>query len=78
MFCSNCHSLMFPAEGKLACSNPACGSRRELRTTDVVVTRVQRTKKDHEMETLVLDEITQTMPRTRVECTKCSHTWREF
>jgi DNA-directed RNA polymerase subunit M len=73
MFCSRCHSLMFPVEGRLACSNPACGSQREVAASDVVLTKVQRTKKEHGLETLVVDELTQTMPRTKVECPKCGH-----
>ena len=64
---------MFPMEGRLACSNPSCGSQRELTGADVTTTRVHRTKKEHEMETLVLDELTQTMPKTRAECPKCGH-----
>jgi len=73
MFCSKCHSLMFPVEGRLTCSNPTCGTQRDVTSSDVVVTKVQRTRREHEMEALVLDEVTQTMPRTRAECPQCGN-----
>jgi len=73
MFCSKCHSLMFPVEGRLACSNPTCGSHREVAASDSVHTKVQRSKKEHGLETLVVDELTQTMPKTKAECPKCGN-----
>src|SRR5438309_1584341 len=36
-------------------------------------TKVARSGKEKPSETLVLDEITETLPKTRVECPKCGH-----
>jgi DNA-directed RNA polymerase subunit M len=64
---------MFPTDGHLTCSNPSCGDQREVAAGDVVLTQIERTKEEHETEPLILDEITQTMPRTKVECPKCGN-----
>jgi DNA-directed RNA polymerase subunit M len=71
MFCPKCGSLMFPDKGKLRCGS--CGTERSFSTKDQPVTKVARVGKDKPMDTLVLDEITDTLPRTRVECPKCGH-----
>jgi len=71
MFCAKCGSLMFPDNGRLRCS--ACGFERSFSAKDNTVTKVTRPGKDRPMETLVLDEITETLPKTRVECPKCGY-----
>lgn len=62
---------MYPADGKLRCSS--CGFERSFSAKDTTVTKVGRVSKEKPAETLVLDEITDTLPRTRVECPKCGH-----
>ena len=65
MFCPKCGSLMFPVDGKLRCS--ACGAERSTSARDVTVTRVVRQGKEKPSETLVLDEISVSLPMPRVE-----------
>jgi len=62
---------MFPEDGKLKCGT--CGSVRSFSVKDAPVARVAKTGKEKPAETLVLDEITETLPKTRVECPKCGH-----
>jgi len=71
MFCPKCGSLLFPANGKVHCNS--CGYERSLSGKDATVTRVARPGKEKPADTLVLDEITETLPKTRVECPKCGH-----
>jgi len=71
MFCPKCGSLMFPEKGRLHCNS--CGYERSFTGKDAVVTKVTKPGKEKPAETLVLDEITETLPRTRVECPKCGH-----
>ncbi len=70
MFCPKCGSLMFPTDGKLRCN--ACGTERSL-SGNVPVAKVLQQARDRPADTLVLDEITETLPKTRVECPKCGH-----
>ena len=71
MFCPKCGSLMFPVEGKLHCNS--CGFERSFSGKDATTAKVGRSGKEKPSETLVLDEITETLPKTRVECPKCGH-----
>lgn len=71
MFCPKCASLMFPEKGRLHCNS--CGYERSFSGKDATTTKVSRTGKEKPSETLVLDEITETLPKTRVECPKCGH-----
>jgi len=70
MFCAKCGSLMFPNDGQLVCGS--CGATRSFSTRDNTTTKITRVRND-KMETLVLDDITETLPKTRVECPKCGH-----
>src|SRR5207244_3183994 len=53
---------------------PACivGPHTRGRTPRTM-RKVARSGKEKPSETLVLDEITETLPKTRVECPKCGH-----
>ncbi len=62
---------MFPTNGKLHCNS--CGYERSISGKDATVTKVARPAKEKPADTLVLDEITETLPKTRVECPKCGH-----
>lgn len=62
---------MYPNNGKLHCSS--CGLERSFSSNDMRVAQVARQGKEKPSETLILDEITQTLPKTHVECPKCGH-----
>jgi DNA-directed RNA polymerase subunit M len=64
---------MFPRSGHLACSNPSCGYERDLTSDDRKVVMVKRETEERPAETLVLDDVLETLPKTRVECPKCAH-----
>ncbi len=64
---------MFPKNGKLVCGNVTCGYERSITADDNSVAHVANPTKTRPMETLVLDEITNTLPKTSVECPKCGH-----
>src|SRR5207253_9086088 len=71
MFCPKCSSLMFPVQGKLHCNS--CGYERSFSGKDATTAKVARSGQEKPSETLVLDEITETLPTTRVACPKCGH-----
>ena len=71
MFCPKCGSLLFPEKGKVHCNS--CGYERSLSGKYATITKVARPGKEKPSETLVLDEITETLPKTHVECPKCGH-----
>src|SRR5207302_444053 len=71
MFFPKCSSRMFPVQGKLHCNS--CGYERSFSGKDATTAKVARSGKEKPSETLVLDEITETLPKTRVECPKCGH-----
>ncbi|MFQ5909709.1 MAG: transcription factor S [Thermoplasmata archaeon] len=71
LFCPECQSLMYPKEGELVCSNSKCGYSRKIGEEDD--RQVVRTKRKEKMETLVLDEIIATLPKTRIECPECGN-----
>lgn len=63
---------MFPSNGHLVCGDPSCGSKRDFSSKDLTASRVTRAARDRG-DTLVLDSITETLPKTHVECPKCGH-----
>ncbi len=74
MFCPKCGSLMFPSDGRLACGNSGCGYSKGIGKGEIANSRVAvRMKRDRPPETLVLDDILDTLPKTHVECPKCAH-----
>jgi len=70
MFCPKCKSLMFPEEGKLRCRKEGCGFEREIGKEESLT--IKETPKEMS-EFLVLDDITETLPKTRIECPECGH-----
>lgn len=67
MFCPKCKSLMFPKNGKLVCKR--CSTEKEI-------TRMPNVKylpKEKELK-IISPEDEQTLPKTRVLCSKCSNT----
>ncbi len=73
MFCPKCGSLMFPQDHRFVCSNPNCLHERGIAEKEAQAARVVSRLKKEKPDTLVLDEITDTLPRTRAECPKCGH-----
>ncbi|MEE9237708.1 MAG: transcription factor S [Thermoplasmata archaeon] len=73
MFCVKCGSLMYPEGGKLVCRREGCGSVRDLTGDDDVFARVVTISRQKPPEPLVLEEIAETMPRSRIECPKCAN-----
>ncbi len=71
LFCPECESLMYPEKGELVCSNPQCKYSRKIGEKDD--RQIVRTKRKEKMETLVLDEIMETLTKTRIECEKCGN-----
>ncbi|HEV8596035.1 MAG TPA: transcription factor S [Thermoplasmata archaeon] len=70
MFCPKCGSLLFPAEGKFACAR--CGYERTIGAGESKVARVVN-RDERPSEMLILDEVMETLPRTRVDCPKCGN-----
>ena len=66
IFCKKCKSLMSPSEGKWRCKK--CGFMCNSTGEECIVTEMNKAK-----EILVLDANNDTMPKTKVECPKCSH-----
>ncbi len=64
---------MFPRNGKMVCGNLTCGYARDISQEDNSVTTVANPKKVRQMETLVLEQITSTLPKTNADCPKCGH-----
>ncbi len=78
MFCIKCGSLMYPEEGHLVCRRDGCGFTRDLTEEDNILSRVISTSQERPPEPLILEEVVETLPRTRIECPKCGHfeaTW---
>ena len=74
MFCPKCGSLMYPGNNRFTCGNPSCRHEKDIAEKDVQAARVVSHAKDKKAaDTLVLDEITETLPKTHVECPKCGH-----
>jgi len=64
---------MFPRDGKMVCGNQTCGYARDIGNEENSVTTISNPKKAKPMETLVLEQITSTLPKTNVDCPKCGH-----
>jgi DNA-directed RNA polymerase subunit M len=64
---------MFPEMGKLVCKREACGFRRGITEDDSHNSRIVTRAREETLEPLVLEEITETLPRTRIECPKCTY-----
>ena len=73
MFCPKCQTLMFPKNGKFICSNSNCGYERDLNTGETDVTLIANPNKKKVIDTLVLENVTETIPKTKVDCPKCGH-----
>jgi len=73
MFCPKCSSLLIRKDSKFACSNPTCGYEREKGGDERSVSTIDKTQKNKSMETLVLDDVTGTLPKTKIDCPKCGH-----
>jgi DNA-directed RNA polymerase subunit M len=69
MFCPKCKALLYPEEGKMVCRKEECGYSSDMGEPE---TSVKKTKKE-KADILVLDEITDTMPTTKIECEKCGN-----
>ncbi len=70
MFCPKCKALLYPEEGKFVCRKEGCGFSGDM--GEISQTSVQKTKK-HKSDILVLDEITKTLPITKIECPNCGN-----
>lgn len=64
---------MYPQEGKLVCRKEGCGYERKMTDEDSVKSRVLSAAKEAPPEPLVLDEVVETLPRTRIECPECGN-----
>lgn len=64
---------MFPEDGKLACKREGCGFARDITRQDNVGSRSISRAPQEVLEPLVLEEITDTLPKTRIECPRCGH-----
>jgi DNA-directed RNA polymerase subunit M/transcription elongation factor TFIIS len=62
---------MYPDKDELVCSNPQCKHSRKIGEDDDK--EVLRSKRKEKMETLILDDIIETLPKTRIECPDCGH-----
>ena len=70
MFCPNCGSLLFPTDGRFSCQK--CGYERDITSKDARVARVVN-RDERPGETLILDDVISTLPRTRADCPKCGN-----
>ncbi len=66
MFCPKCRLLMFPTNGKLECRK--CGYVKKVEKEERSII-----KKREERGMLILPENIETMPKTKVNCPKCSN-----
>ena len=66
MFCPKCRLLMFPTNGKLECRK--CGYVKKVEKEERSMI-----KKREERGLLILPENIETMPKTKVNCPKCSN-----
>ncbi len=69
MFCPKCKSLLYPEEGKMVCRKEDCDFTSDMGKPESSVKKTKKVKAD----ILVLDEITKTMPTTKVECEECGN-----
>ena len=74
MFCPKCGSLMFPNNGKLVCANAGCGFIKGVSAKETANARMAvKVNRDRPADTLVLDDVLDTLPKTRTECPKCGY-----
>lgn len=73
MFCEKCGSLLYPEGGKLVCRKEGCNFSRDITERDNSSARIVRDRKKENRDILILEEITEAMPKTRIECPKCGH-----
>ncbi len=73
MFCIKCGSLMYPEEGNLVCHREGCGFIRGLTEEDNALSRIATPAKEERPEPLILEEIVETLPKTRIECPNCGN-----
>ena len=76
MFCPKCGSLMFPnpTSEKLVCGNATCGFSKGVTKAEIANSRTSvKVNRDRPAETLVLDDVLDTLPKTRAECPKCGY-----
>ncbi len=69
MFCPKCHTLMFPDKQtkELVCRR--CDHREKISKGSKKITDKAESKK----EILILDETTETTPKTKAECPECGN-----
>ena len=70
MFCPKCGSLLFPTDGKFSCAK--CGYERGITSGDARTARVVR-RDERPADMLILDDVTETLPKTHVDCPKCGN-----
>jgi len=73
MFCPKCSSLLIRKESKFVCSSPTCGYERNKGGDEKSVSTIDKTQKNKSMATLVLDDMTGTLPKTKIDCPKCGY-----
>ncbi|TLZ72139.1 MAG: transcription factor S [Methanobacteriota archaeon] len=76
MFCPKCGSLMFPSANgeKLVCGNATCRFEKGVTKAEIATSRTAvKVNRDRPAEMLVLDDVLETLPKTRAECPKCGH-----
>jgi DNA-directed RNA polymerase subunit M len=69
MFCPKCKALLYPEEGKMVCRKGDCGYTSDMGTPQTSVKKTKKAKAD----ILVLDDITKTLPTTKIECSECGN-----
>lgn len=73
MFCAQCGSLMYPQAGKLVCRKEGCGYSRDQTEADGHLSLIVAPSRERSPEPLVLEELVETLPKTRIECPECGH-----
>ena len=68
-FCPQCKKLVYPADGKLVCRNPACGWRSEGPGESRVVSSGAAAGKSR----VVLEGAHEARPEQVITCPKCGH-----
>ena len=67
MFCPKCKAMMMPFEGKWKCKRCEHVCNSDGKGEKIVAERRE------DKEILVIDEKTETLPKTRALCEKCGH-----
>jgi DNA-directed RNA polymerase subunit M len=66
MFCPKCESLLYPTDKEMVCKN--CGHKQKKNKKNEVIL-----SKRKDRESIILDEKVEVLPKTKVQCPKCSH-----